>query len=85
MNRIGSVVHELGVTRDLVDVSLQIATLDIGRLKAPVERFSRGLVVAHEVKLLDAGVGRRVGWWGLDLLPGRPGAVGVVDADVCAN
>lgn len=53
-NLVGSIVHKLGVTRDLVDVSLQIATLDIGSLKAPVERLSRGLVVADEVQLLDA-------------------------------
>lgn len=84
-NRIGSVVHELGVTRDLVDISLQVATLDIGRLEAPVERLSCSLVVAHEVQLLDAGVGLGVGWWGLDLLPGCLGAVGVVSADICAN
>lgn len=84
-NRVGSVVHELGVTRDLVDISLQVATLDIGRLEAPVERLSCSLVVAHEVQLLGAGVGLGVGGRRLDLLPGCLGAVGVVSADVCAS
>lgn len=86
-NKIRSVIHELGVSRDLVDIAPQVTTLDIGRLEAPVERLALGLVVADEVELLGGGGGgglRAVGR-GLDLLPGRLGAVWVERADVYAS
>lgn len=84
-NLIRSVVHELGISRDLADISLQVATLDIGSLKAPVERLAFGLVVADEVELLGTGVGLRVVGRGLDLFPCGFGAVWVECADVYAG
>lgn len=81
-NLIRSVIHELGVSRDLVDVALQVATLDIGSLEAPVEGLTLGLVVADEVELLGGGGRLGVVGRGLDLLPGCLGAVRVEGAHV---
>lgn len=84
-NLVGSVVHKLGVSRHLVDISLQVATLNVSHLKAPVEGLALSLVVADKVELLGPGgrlqgVGQR-----LDLLPGRLSAIYVEGADVCAG
>lgn len=84
-NLIRSVIHELGVSRDLIDIALQVATLDIGGLEAPVERLALGLVVADEIELLGTGVGLRVGGRGLDLLPRCLGTVWVECAHVYAG
>lgn len=84
-NLIWSVIHELGIPRDLIDVAFQVAALDIGRLEAPVKRLAFGLVVTDEIKLFARGGWLRVVGWQLNLLPSRRSAIRLVCTDVYAN